>query len=270
MFTSPDQVFDAKNPAVLLEWKIPKWTDYSVKTSTEPTKIIPPSENPGILDMIGRAILSFLELFSGQSTQDRETLTKDTLREDPLIPELEPLSGNATSYDISAQLHVYERLVATASTKLNTFQPTVSSSISEPVDVKQIMDEDGNVVANAALLYSSFNGDTKFHYKVVSPGGVCLIGQSEDCHVKSSTYDNNGNMQSVLMDNQMYRIKYSGSENSLERFTITSIDPIVGNWDITLETIDGVSLSSAILENIEVKIKYKSHQEKLVTITSEE
>jgi len=127
----------------------------------------------------------------------------------------------------------------------------------------------GNNVANAILLYSSYKGDTNFHYRVISPGGICFIGQSDQCIVNESTIPLKGNMKSIDIDSQIFRIKYSGPENPLERFTITSIDTIVGEWNITLESSDGTMISKNISDTIQVKIKYKAPEDQLVTTTSD-
>jgi hypothetical protein len=179
------------------------------------------------------------------------------------------ISGNVLSYQISARLNVYDRVLATTSTTLNTFPSTISSSISEPVNVYSMKDNLGNDVANAILLYSSYKGDTNFHYRVISPGGNCLIGQSDQCIVNESTIPLKGNMKSVDIQGQIFRIKYSGPENQLERFTISSIDPIIGKWDITLESSDGTMISKNISDTVQVKIKYKAHEDKIVTTTSD-
>ena len=173
----------------------------------------------------------------------------------------------ATNYQISAKLNVYDEVVATTKTTLHTFPTTVSSSISKPVDVKVLTNEDGKRVANAALLYSS-DKNAKLQYRVISPSGVCFIGQSDTCLVTGSTIGKPGNMESFDLEGQVYRIKYSGNDNPLERFTISSIDLIVGKWDITLESADGVAAPTITLENVLVKIKYTAQNEELVTITS--
>ena len=74
------------------------------------------------------------------------------------------------TYQISARLNVYDEVLATTSTTLNTFPSKISSTISEPVNAYSMKDNLGNDVANAILLYSSYKGDTNYHYSVISPG----------------------------------------------------------------------------------------------------
>jgi hypothetical protein len=56
------------------------------------------------------------------------------------------------------------------------------------------------------------------------------------------------------IDNKPYDIQYSGNGSILQRFTITSSEPIVGQWKITIVK-DGIE--QAGLENsVYLKIKY--------------
>ena len=270
VFTSPDQIFDDKNPAVLLEWKIPKSKDYSEITRTQ-EPIQKPLENSGILVSIGDTIKSLFDWLSGNSTQDEyASMDYSTSEHNSGINGIEPIeSGNVLSYQISARLNVYDEVLATTSTSLNTFPSKISSTISEPLNVYTMKDTLGNDVANSVLLYSSFQGNTNFNYRVLSPDGVCFIGQSDECIVNESTMRLKGNMKSVDIQGQIFRIKYSGPENPLERFTISSIDPIVGEWNISLESLDGSTISKNISDNVNVKIKYKAHEDELVTTTSD-
>ena len=57
------------------------------------------------------------------------------------------------------------------------------------------------------------------------------------------------------------RIKYSGSDSTIERFSITSIDPIVGDWSVTLETEQGLIPQAQAVKDLDVKIKHKIHSE---------
>jgi hypothetical protein len=259
VYTSPEQIFDKENPAVLLEWNIPKLKDYSNVTSSQET-IKQTTKDYGFWESIDKALTSFFNWLIGNSAQAQE----DNFDINRIVPTI---SGNVLSYQISARLNVYDEVLATTST--TTFPSTLSSTISEPVNVYSMKDNLGNDVANPILLYSSFKGDTNFHYRVVSPEGICFIGQSDQCIVNESTIPLKGNMKSVDIESQIFRIKYSGPENPLERFTITSIDPIVGEWSITLESSDGTMISKNISDNVQVKTKYKAHEEQLVTTTSD-
>ncbi len=229
------------------------------------------SDEPGFFALVGRALQNIFSLFIGEDPDDKELSAQDYLRTTTNGHSIE-LGPNieielVTNYQISAKLNVYDEVIATTKTTLHVFPTTISSSISELVDVKAFTNEDGKRVANAALLYSS-DKNAYLLYRVVSPSGVCFIGQSDACLVTGSTIGKPGNMESFDLEGQVYRIKYSGNDNPLERFTISSIDPIVGKWDITLESADGLLPPATTLENVLVKIKYTAQNEELVTITS--
>jgi len=264
VYTSPAQVFDSDNPSVLLEWKIPKSKEtFKVPYSPlVPTKQAP--ESQGILEILGRLITSFFDLFSGESKQVP-------------IESSKPINGlnsteaiSAKSYQIGAQLHVYEKVVATTSTELNTFPSTISTTITEPVEAMVISDKSGNIVAIPVLLYSSFNDVPNIHYRLnLAQGGVCFIGQADECLIKESTTGNKANVVSKNVHDQIYRIRYLDADNPLQRFGISSIDSVVGTWNITLESLDGIKTPAIDIEDVTVKIKYKAKEEKLVTITSD-
>ena len=68
-----------------------------------------------------------------------------------------------------------------------------------------------------------------------------------------------------MYGDQVLRVKYSGADNALERFSITSIDPITGQWTVSVENEDGFIQQAHAVEDISVKVKYRYHSE---TITA--
>ncbi|HEX9845848.1 MAG TPA: hypothetical protein VGA92_05225, partial [Candidatus Nitrosotenuis sp.] len=172
-----------------------------------------------------------------------------------------------SKYQVSAQLNLYDKTIETTSLILRTFQTTRIFSISEPVTINSVM-ENGDVVARAGLLYSS-DTNPSLHYRIVAPDGTCIIGKSDPCLVSGSTAGFRGNSVNVDLDGQIYRIRYSGQDSPLERFSITSIDPIVGNWIVTLESDDGVIPEAHALEDVRLKVKYRANYIKLITTTSD-
>ncbi|HXG14363.1 MAG TPA: hypothetical protein VNK25_04450, partial [Candidatus Nitrosotenuis sp.] len=179
------------------------------------------------------------------------------------IPEV----GSESKYVTSARLNMYDTPIETTSTTLQTFPGTKTFSILEPVNASSIISEE-EIVARAALLYSSDVNPTA-HYRVIAPDGTCVIGKSESCLVKGSTAGNRGNTISVELDGQIYRVRYSGQDSPLERFSITSIDPIVGTWSVLLESDQGIIPEAQALEDVQLKIKYRATYTKLVTVASE-
>ena len=169
-----------------------------------------------------------------------------------MIPKL----ANESKYDVSARLYLYDKTTDTDKTTLVTFQSTKLFQISEPIVISSITDN-GKTIARAGLLYSS-DTHTNLHYRIIAPDGTCVIGESDSCMVKDSTAGQRGNTMSIELDGQIYRIRYSGQNSPLERFSITSINPIVGNWSVTLESDDGSIPEANEIKDVYLKIKYRS------------
>ncbi len=179
-----------------------------------------------------------------------------------------PKLRQEAKYDINARLNLYDKNIDTTKTTLSTFEPAKTIPISETVSAASIVDDAGQIIARVALVYSSDN-NTSLHYKVVAPDGTCIIGQSNSCLVKDSTVGHRGNAMNVKIDEQIYRIIYSGQNSPLERFSITSIDPIVGKWNVTLESDNGIIPEMNATKDVYLKIKYRSIDTKLITATSD-
>ena len=71
-----------------------------------------------------------------------------------------------------------------------------------------------------------------FHQKLLknqrSKSDQCIIGSANECLINESTRRKRGDLESIPYGDQILRVRYSGPDNILERFSITSIDPIVG------------------------------------------
>ena len=130
----------------------------------------------------------------------------------------------------------------------------------------EVIEKDGQVLADPALIYAS-NSDADLRFRVTDPQGQCIIGGTEECLVKYSTKEKRGGLESILYGDQILRVRYSGADNALERFSITSIDPITGQWIVSLETEDGFMQQAHAMEDISVKIKYRYHSE-IITVKS--
>ncbi|MGQ0605584.1 MAG: hypothetical protein ACT4OD_01325, partial [Candidatus Nitrosotenuis sp.] len=178
-----------------------------------------------------------------------------------------PETNEQTIYDIKARLNLYDKQIDTATTKLNTFKSTVSHPISDIINIQSITDDKQNIVARAGLLYSS-DITPNLHYRVVSPDGKCVIGDSS-CMINHSTLGQRGNAQSIQVGDQILRVRYSGQDSSLERFSITSVDPIVGNWNVSLESDSGLIPDAQATEDTQVKIKYRAMSSKPITLRSQ-
>lgn len=67
-----------------------------------------------------------------------------------------------------------------------------------------ITDKDGNIVANPAILYSS-SKENQNRFRVIAPDGTCVIGGSNNCLVKESTFGQRGNFMSITIGDQVLR-----------------------------------------------------------------
>ena len=128
--------------------------------------------------------------------------------------------------------------------------------VSELTEIKSITGNDGSEIARSAHLYSSIY-DANMKFRVIAPDGTCIIGDSEECFITESTKGKRGNFESVVLDDQVIRVRYSGSDNPVERFSITSIDPIEGKWDIKLESKDGSPINKDLMNETKLKVTFR-------------
>ncbi|KKN40891.1 hypothetical protein LCGC14_0729130, partial [marine sediment metagenome] len=75
-------------------------------------------------------------------------------------------------------------------------------------------------------------------FRVISPDGTCVIGKG--CLVEQSTLGHRGAIDSILLDGQIFRVRYSGADSPLERFSITSLDGVAGDWKVEMLPEDGI------------------------------
>ena len=175
-----------------------------------------------------------------------------------------PKVGKVVDYQVKVIAEFCGKVFETIEVTLSTFPRTVLESISDKINIKLFTDKLGNTVARPGSLYSSdSNPNTSF--RVVSSDGTCVIGSTDECMIRDSTFGKPGNIESVTIDGQIYRIRYSGPENVVERFTITSVDPILGYWNVYKETPQGI-IPKAYAENENpLKIQYRAQELKINT-----
>ncbi len=133
----------------------------------------------------------------------------------------------------------------------------------EPITA--IVDELGNSIARPALLYASNPGEGRF--QVIAPDGTCVIG-GEQCMVQDSTLSNRGALDSVLIDGQIYRVMYSGADSPLERFSITSFDPVMGDWKVQIVSENSILPLASADSDVSLKIKYRAERSPLITVSA--
>ena len=170
-----------------------------------------------------------------------------------------PKSDGYVEYDIQGVVELYNSKVSTVPSIFATHPKTVTVSGTQ-MPALQVLQRDDIVLADPALVYAS-NADDTVRFTVTDPQGQCIIGSADECLVNESTRGKRGGLESVPYGDQILRVRYSGADNALERFSITSIDPIVGQWSVSLESEDGFVQQAHAAEDITVKIKYRYHFE---------
>ena len=118
-------------------------------------------------------------------------------------------------------------------------------------------DNNNHTIANPEILYSSYHNDGTTQYKVTAPDGSCVIGGSSDCLVSDSTFGDRGQLKSITIGDQIYRVRYSGPDDPIERFSITSVDPIVGQWKVEIDSTQGFIPQVNAMSDVSMKITYR-------------
>ncbi|KEQ57391.1 Concanavalin A-like lectin/glucanase protein [Marine Group I thaumarchaeote SCGC AAA799-N04] len=177
-----------------------------------------------------------------------------------------PFYDGLSSYDIQGQVELYGTSKVTESAVLYNYPKTVSMSAYDMKTIQPI-EIDGNILSEPVLIYAS-DAQDEFRFNVIAPNGQCIIGSSDECAVTDNTRENRGGLQSVEYEGQILRVKYSGADSALERFSITSIDPIVGDWTVTLETEQGLIPQAQAIKDLNVKVKQKILSE-MITVYSD-
>ena len=176
-----------------------------------------------------------------------------------------PVVGNVKEYEAYAKAEFYGESMETEKVTIYTFPATTSVYLSKPNEIEIIKNADGGTVASPTILYASFKDEGNMRYRVIAPDGTCVIGGSEECLVTQSTTGLQGNFKSIMIGEQVYRVKYSGPENPLERFSITSIDPITGQWQVEIDSEDGLVPQAHAMKDAFFKVKYRAEQTQFVS-----
>ncbi|HKC78899.1 MAG TPA: hypothetical protein VKB83_02260, partial [Nitrosopumilaceae archaeon] len=171
-----------------------------------------------------------------------------------------------TNHNIQAVANVYDKSF-TAQATITTFSAAKTVSISAPIKIEPITDNNGHTIANPQILYSSFNNEGNMRFKVVSPDGTCVIGGSDNCLVTGSTFGLPGQVKSITVGDQVYRVRYSGTDSPLERFSITSVDPIVGQWNTEIDSQQELLPMAHAMQDIFLKIIFRPVETPFVTET---
>ncbi|MDF2423554.1 MAG: hypothetical protein OPY09_05015, partial [Nitrosopumilus sp.] len=177
-----------------------------------------------------------------------------------------PTSDGHITYDFAGKVDLYDATISTESALVSSYPKTVSVAASD-MPALQVITNDEQILADPALIYAS-NSNSELRFKVTDPQGQCIIGSEAECLVKDTTLGKRGGLESVPYGEQILRVKYSGADSALERFSITSVDPIIGQWNVSLESDDELFQEAHASEDPIVKIKYRYHSE-TVTVKSQ-
>ena len=178
-----------------------------------------------------------------------------------------PSIDEHTIYDVMASVDLYDKSIYTQSAKLHIYPKTITMLASEIKPLEPIT-EDDTVLADPALIYASNSVDENLRFHVTAPNGQCIIGVSEECAVHSSTASQRGGLTSIEYEDQIIRVRYSGPDSPLERFSITSIDPLADHWIVSLETSDRIIPQAQAMKDLSIKVKYRTYSE-IITVSSE-
>lgn len=173
--------------------------------------------------------------------------------------------GKILNYQLQARAEIFgKKIVDPVPSHVVTLPGTTTVPLSHLSSVDDILQ--GNVtVARASVLYSSFVNDGTMRYKVVSPDGTCVIGSGENCLVSSSTIEKAGGIKTVTIGDQVYRVRYTGPDNSLERFSITSADSLKGNWKVEIDSTNSMVPVAQAMDNVILKVKYRAIDTPFIT-----
>jgi hypothetical protein len=176
-----------------------------------------------------------------------------------------PKIGKSASYKMQTQLDVYDTSYITGITTLDTFVRTKIVSVSDQHTIVPATDELGNTIARPAMMYSSNEGSGAF--RVTAPDGICVIGAG--CLVEGSTLKHRGGIDSVLVDGHIYRVRYSGDDSPLERFSITSLDSVLGQWKVEIVQLENSEFLASAAGDIPIKVQYRAEDTSLITVGME-
>ena len=178
-----------------------------------------------------------------------------------------PNMGAVADYKMSAVADIYGQSFGTVLGDLDTFQSVQTMPISSATAISTIS-EGNSTIAQAAVLYSSFRNDGTMRYTVTAHDGTCVIGGAGGCLVTNSTYGQRGDFKAVNVGGEAYLVRYSGPGDALERFSITSVDPILGQWKVDLVSQSGLLPQAQAAGGVFLKVKYDESNRTLVTLPS--
>jgi len=179
-----------------------------------------------------------------------------------------PKTDSMTQYDIQSKLELYEDTTITSEATINAYVRTEKIPLDGTLEsISYVTDDAGNTIARPALIYASIETQG-LRFQVTAPDGTCVIGGGASCLVTDSTTERRGGLDSIIINDQIYRVRYSGAENILERFSITSSGPIVGNWNVNIESAEIFGQSASAQTELWLKVKYRAEHNPTIIVSS--
>ena len=122
---------------------------------------------------------------------------------------------------------------------IEKFNRISDSDILISLDEKKIQDSELMPRVIQASLFTSARGqESDVNIQVSTSDGVCVIGQDTSCMVNESTRKPGAIYEIVTIDEQNYKIRYSGTDVRLEKFSVlpeSSGIPIdIKNWNVQI------------------------------------
>ena len=176
-----------------------------------------------------------------------------------------PNMGTVMQHFIQARAVIYGQTFDTEQIQIYAFPQTLTIPLSK-LGVINSAEIGNTTVADVNIIHSSFKHGIGVRYDVTAPDGTCVIGSDSKCLVTNSTMSLAHGTKIVTVDGQLYQVRYSGPNSPLERFSISSVDPIVGQWKVKIESQDPAA-ESQFMNSVFLQIKYHAHD--LHTITAE-
>ncbi len=101
-------------------------------------------------------------------------------------------------------------------------------------------------------LYSSFEGQPGYSYKIISPDGICVIGQENSCMIQGMALENKST--TITLGGQNYAVEYTSPAGKPQRFAIESAQPMLGAWKVQIESAG--SVQEDMMSRVLLKIVY--------------
>ena len=162
-----------------------------------------------------------------------------------------PMSYKNATYILSARGDFYGTAVETPNATVAAIPPFRFTTLSGLSPLAPVRDSLGEITGEPVGVYSSFENQDGYSYKVVSPDGTCVLGREDTCLVTSIA---GVNRSTVTIGNQIYTVEY-GETGMTQRFSITSQEPIIGAWKVEIER-DGL-VQEDMMSKVMAKIEYE-------------